>query len=124
MRHCRGTRPDGSWISETIIDVYVQLHRRGYAHSVEAYEHDELVGGLYGVAIGAAFFGESMFHLRRDASKIALVALVNRLRDREFALLDTQATTGHLRRFGCIDIPAREYLNQLKAAIRLPRVFA
>src|SRR2546430_17351765 len=90
----------------------------GFAHSVEAWQKGELAGGLYGVSLGAAFFGESMFHFQRDASKVALVHLVARLRERGFELLDTQATTQHLRRFGCIDVPSSEYLARLQRAIK------
>src|SRR5271154_3463481 len=89
----------------------------GFAHSVETWWNGELVGGLYGVSLGGAFFGESMFHTARDASKVALVHLVKRLRERGYELLDTQATTPHLKRFGCVDIPAEEYLARLKKAL-------
>jgi leucyl/phenylalanyl-tRNA--protein transferase len=85
--------------------------------ALEAWTNGQLVGGLYGVSLGGAFFGESMFHRVRDASKVALVHLVDRLRQRGFELLDTQATTPHLRRFGCVDIPAKKYLELLKSAI-------
>jgi leucyl/phenylalanyl-tRNA--protein transferase len=118
MRACMSVRRDGSWISDDLIRVYSQLHELGFAHSVEAWQGDELAGGLYGVSLGAAFFGESMFHYKRDASKVALVHLVDRLRERKFELLDTQATTQHLRRFGCIDIPANEYMSRLQRALK------
>ena len=118
MRACMNVRREGSWISEDLLRVYRQLHEMGFAHSVEAWRNNELAGGLYGVALGAAFFGESMFHYQRDASKVALVHLVQRLREREFELLDTQATTQHLRRFGCIDIPSSEYMVRLQRAIK------
>jgi len=127
MRACMTARrdgSDGSWINPELIKAYVRLHDLGFAHSVEAWRDGELAGGLYGVSLGAAFFGESMFHRQRDASKVALVHLVERLRERKFDLLDTQATTSHLRRFGCIDIPAREYLVRLKKALVTPREFA
>jgi leucyl/phenylalanyl-tRNA---protein transferase len=117
MRGCMNARADGTWINEKLIAAYSRLHQLGFAHSVEAWQEDELVGGLYGVSLGAAFFGESMFHTVRDASKVALVHLVDRLRQRRFELLDTQATTAHLRRFGCIDIPADDYLVRLKQAL-------
>ena len=117
MRQCMLTR-ESSWITEALVSAYRELHRLGFAHSVEAWEAGELAGGLYGVAIGGAFFGESMFHHRRDASKVALVALVERLRDRQFQLLDTQATTPHLKRFGCIEIPASDYLARLRHALK------
>jgi leucyl/phenylalanyl-tRNA--protein transferase len=124
MRACMRTRPEGSWISEPLIAVYGKLHELGFAHSVEAWRDDTLVGGLYGVSLGAAFFGESMFHSYRDASKVALVYLVQRLREREFELLDTQAATEHLRRFGCIEVPAEDYLRRLKSALGKRRSFA
>ena len=123
MRACMQGRPGGSWINGELIRAHCRLHDLGYAHSVEAWRDGELAGGLYGVSLGAAFFGESMFHRRRDASKVALVHLVNRLRERNFELLDTQATTPHLRTFGCVDIPAREYLLRLRRAIEKAREF-
>lgn len=119
MRNCMERREDGSWISPTLIDAYARLHDIGRAHSVEAWRDGRMVGGLYGVSLGGAFFGESMFHRERDASKVALVALVQRLRDRGFVLLDTQATTPHLRQFGAEDIPSAEYLRRLAKAIQL-----
>jgi leucyl/phenylalanyl-tRNA---protein transferase len=118
MRACMNVRREGSWISEDLVRVYSQLRDLGFAHSVEAWQNDELAGGLYGVSLGAAFFGESMFHYKRDASKVALVHLVERLRERKFELLDTQATTQHLRRFGCVDIPAPEYIARLNRALK------
>jgi leucyl/phenylalanyl-tRNA--protein transferase len=117
MRACMTIERDGSWISEKLVRAYVQLHTLGFAHSVEAWRDDELAGGLYGVSIGGAFFGESMFHRQRDASKVALVHLVNRLRERGYELLDTQANTSHLRRFGCVEISADEYLVRLEKAL-------
>jgi leucyl/phenylalanyl-tRNA--protein transferase len=118
MRAC-AARPDddGTWISETIVESYVALHRLGLAHSVETYYDRELVGGLYGVHLGGAFFGESMFHRRTDASKVALAALVDRLQRHSFALLDVQWVTPHLQRFGAIEIPRTEYLARLRTAI-------
>jgi leucyl/phenylalanyl-tRNA--protein transferase len=107
-----------AWISRDIIRSYCELHRLGFAHSVEARIGDELTGGLYGVHIGGAFFGESMFHRRTDASKIALVALVEHLRARGFLLLDTQWTTPHLIRFGTFEIPRTDYLGLLNAALQ------
>lgn len=124
MRACMELRTDGTWISRELIRAYARLHEMGFAHSVETWEGDTLAGGLYGVSIGGAFFGESMFHYKRDASKVALVHLVQCLRERDFVLLDTQASTPHLRRFGCIDIPAREYLQRLERAVTLVRRFA
>jgi leucyl/phenylalanyl-tRNA--protein transferase len=124
MRACMTTRPDGSWISEPLISVYARLHELGFAHSVEAWHDGELAGGLYGVSLGAAFFGESMFHYQRDASKVCLVHLVQRLRERNFELLDTQANTDHLKRFGCVDISAADYLKRLRTALAKRREFA
>lgn len=98
-----------TWINQTIRDLYSALHRLGHAHSVEAWEGGELVGGLYGVTLGSAYFGESMFSRRTNASKICLVHLVERLRERGFTLLDTQFTTEHLKTFGAVDIPKAEY---------------
>ena len=118
MRACAAGRADGTWISDGLVRAYARLHEMGFAHSVEAWRDGRLVGGLYGVSLGAAFFGESMFHRARDASKVALVHLVDRLRARGFELLDAQASTQHLRRFGCVDIPADEYLLRLKRALR------
>jgi leucyl/phenylalanyl-tRNA--protein transferase len=98
-----------TWINQQIKDLYGALHRLGHAHSVEAFEGDELVGGLYGVTLGSAYFGESMFSRRTNASKICLVYLVERLRERGFTLLDTQFTTEHLKTFGAVDIPKEAY---------------
>ena len=117
MRACMTVRREGSWISEQLIAVYRQLHELGYAHSVEAWKDGQLAGGLYGVSLGGAFFGESMFHYVRDASKVALVALMDRLHERGYDLLDTQAATAHLRRFGCIEIRAEDYIRKLKRAV-------
>ena len=121
MRRCAEATPDrpATWITDAFRTSYAELHRRGYAHSVEVYEEDELVGGLYGVTIGAFFGGESMFHRRTDASKAAVAYLVTRLREGGFTLLDAQMPTPHLARLGAIDIPRQEYLRRLRAA--LPR---
>jgi leucyl/phenylalanyl-tRNA--protein transferase len=113
-----------TWISEEIIASYINLHRLGFAHSVETWFNEELVGGLYGVSIAGAFFGESMFHTMTDASKVALFALVERLRDRGFRLLDSQYVTGHLKTFGAVEIPRPEYMRLLKQAIALNCKFA
>jgi leucyl/phenylalanyl-tRNA--protein transferase len=112
-----------TWINHEIIESYEQLYDLGYAHSVEAWSKNKLAGGLYGVTIGGAFFGESMFHRVRDASKIALVGLVDHLRARKFALLDTQWLTPHLQQFGAIEIPRSQYLKMLRRAVELPRKF-
>ncbi|MEB2846048.1 leucyl/phenylalanyl-tRNA--protein transferase [Rhizobiales bacterium RZME27] len=111
-----------TWINSTIRSLYTELHSLGHAHSVEAWEDGELVGGLYGVSLGAAFFGESMFSRRTDASKICLVHLVERLRAQGFRLLDTQFTTDHLKTFGAIDVPKAEYLVMLQAAVEPPHL--
>jgi leucyl/phenylalanyl-tRNA---protein transferase len=117
MRACMEERADHTWISDELIAAYVRLHELGFAHSVETWRNGELAGGLYGVSMGGAFFGESMFHRQRDASKVALVALVERLRERGFVLLDTQTCTDHLRRFGCAEISAAEYEVRLREAL-------
>ncbi len=106
-----------TWISGDIIRVYTELHRARQAHSVEVWLDDTLAGGLYGVQLGGAFFGESMFHRETDASKVALVWLVERLRARGFSLLDTQWTTPHLIRFGAHEIPRNVYLGLLRTAL-------
>ena len=136
IREC-AKRDEGTWISRGIIDSYCNLYRLGHAHSIEVRLHPKttvssavlhpsslgLVGGLYGVAIGGAFFGESMFHRATDASKVALVALVERLRARGFVLLDTQWVTPHLRQFGAYEIPRHEYLSRLEHALGLECTF-
>jgi leucyl/phenylalanyl-tRNA--protein transferase len=122
MRACAADRDSddpGTWISDEIIASYTALHARGFAHSVEAWRGGRLAGGLYGVAIGGAFFGESMFHHETNASKVAFVALIDRLRARGFTLLDTQWVTPHLEQFGAIEIPRAAYLKRLQASLRL-----
>jgi leucyl/phenylalanyl-tRNA---protein transferase len=121
IRAC-GRRAE-TWINDEIVVSYEQLHRLGHAHSVEAWQNGKLAGGLYGVAIGGAFFGESMFHRVSDASKIALAGLVERLKERKFALLDTQWLTSHLKQFGAIEIPRLKYLELLERALSLRRKF-
>lgn len=108
---------DDTWINGRIRDLYTSLHELGHCHSVEAWLGDELVGGLYGVSLGRAFFGESMFHTARDASKVALVHLVARLITGGYVLLDTQFVTDHLRTFGAVEIPRRRYRALLDEAI-------
>lgn len=112
-----------TWINEEIVSLYTALHRKGFAHSVETFENGELAGGLYGVHLGAAFFGESMFSRRTDASKIALIALVERLRRHGFRLLDTQFLTGHLAQFGALEIPRDSYKKLLNEALARKAVF-
>ena len=106
-----------TWINERIRSLYRKLHERRHCHSIEVYLGDELVGGLYGVSLGRAFFGESMFHRSRDASKIALVHLVARLRAGGYALLDTQFVTDHLKSFGAIEVARRQYHRLLEQAL-------
>jgi leucyl/phenylalanyl-tRNA---protein transferase len=116
---CAEPRPGRSrtWINTRISALYRKLHRRGHCHSIEAYDGDELVGGLYGVNLGRAFFGESMFHRARDASKVALVHLVARLKAGGFQLLDTQFVTDHLKIFGATEVSRRQYHKLLEAAL-------
>lgn len=109
----------GTWIDDEIIESYMLLHEQGVAHSVEAWLDDQLVGGLYGVALRGAFFGESMFHRVTDASKVALIALVERLRTRGYVLLDTQWVTPHLEQFGAIEIPRDDYMRLLDSSLKL-----
>jgi leucyl/phenylalanyl-tRNA--protein transferase len=120
MEFCAQSTEDRptTWINPLILTLYRELHRMGYTHSVEAWDGDDLVGGLYGVSLGSAFFGESMFSRRTDASKICLVHLVDRLRARGYTLLDTQFTTDHLKTFGAIDIPRRTYEKLLDKAMQ------
>ncbi|QKJ90693.1 leucyl/phenylalanyl-tRNA--protein transferase [Agrobacterium pusense] len=122
MAGCAAEAPDrpSTWINATIRRLYSELHQIGHAHSVEAWEGKELVGGLYGVSLGAAFFGESMFSRRTNASKICLVHLVERLKASGFVLLDTQFTTEHLKTFGAIDVPKLEYAKMLDVAVNRP----
>ena len=122
MRACaeRRAEDDGTWITEEILESYVALHRLGIAHSVEVWKDGALAGGLYGVHLGGAFFGESMFHRVTDASKVALVSLVDRMTRRGFTLLDIQWVTPHLQQFGAVEVPRRQYLNRLAQALTRP----
>lgn len=113
-----------TWINGPIREAYVQLHQMGHCHSVEAWHGEQLVGGLYGVSLGRVFFGESMFSKETDASKVCLVRLVQRLNERGFALLDTQFTTEHLKRFGAIDVPRNKYEKMLAQALKGTAQFA
>lgn len=119
MRNCAAPAPGRaeSWINDEILRLYTALHASRHAHSIECWQNGALVGGLYGVKLGAAFFGESMFSTARDASKVALVHLVARLKRGGFSLLDTQFLTGHLAQFGAIEIPRARYLALLERAI-------
>lgn len=116
---CAAPRPGRArtWINGRIRNLYRKLHARGHCHSVEVYENDRLVGGLYGVTLGRAFFGESMFHHARDASKVALVHLIARLRAGGFKLLDTQFVTDHLKKFGAVEVSRQKYHKMLEAAL-------
>ena len=122
VRACAEPAPgrETTWISGEIVAAYVALHRAGFAHSVECHDADGFAGGLYGVALGGAFFGESMVTRRRDASKVALVHLVERLRAGGFALLDVQMTTPHTERFGVVEIPRDAYERRLRRALGVP----
>ncbi len=125
MRGCSlpRTAEPGTWISEEIIESYTALHRLGYAHSVEAWRGERLVGGLYGVSINGVFFGESMFTIESNASKVAFHYLIQILRLNRFTLLDTQFINDNVLRYGAIEIPREEYLDQLQKALRLKRRF-
>jgi leucyl/phenylalanyl-tRNA---protein transferase len=121
---CRSRdNPDGNWINAEIVESYCALHEHGFAHSVEAWRDGALAGGLYGVSLKGAFFGESMFHRATDASKAALVALVEHLRGHGFVLLDTQWVTEHLLQFGATEISRRKYLRMLDAALQVDTSF-
>ena len=122
MRACALPRPHqpDTWLDEQFIDAYTELHRRGFAHSIEVWQDGQLVGGLYGVAIGGLFAGESMFSFARDASKVALIELVYRLRRGGFILLDTQWVTDHLAQFGTYWMAQAEYLSIVQRAIHQP----
>jgi leucyl/phenylalanyl-tRNA--protein transferase len=117
MRACGENRREGTWITPQMLAAYTELHRFGFAHSVETWLGDQLAGGVYGVAIGGLFAAESMFYRVSDGSKVALVSLVERLRDRGFELLDVQMTTCHTERMGAINIPRSTYLKRLSAAV-------
>ncbi len=122
---CAESRPgrEDTWINPQIERIFATLHQMGYAHSVECWQQDRLVGGLYGVAIGGAFFGESMFSQQTDASKVALVHLMMRLRIGGYHLLDTQFVTSHLAQFGALEIPREQYKHVLRDAIRINAVW-
>ncbi|GAB4055775.1 leucyl/phenylalanyl-tRNA--protein transferase [Spirosoma litoris] len=126
MRACSKPRSedDSVWISDEIIDAYTELHHMGLAHSVETYIDNRLVGGLYGVALGSAFFGESMFSAVSNSSKVAFHNLILILRQQKFTLLDTQFINDNVRRYGAIEIPKADYLRQLKTALKQKVRFA
>jgi leucyl/phenylalanyl-tRNA--protein transferase len=117
------TEEEGTWISKDIIAAYTNLHKLGYAHSVEAYRENVLVGGLYGVAIGGVFFGESMFFKESNASKVAFHFLIETLRANKYVLLDTQFINDNVLRYGAIEIPRTDYVERLKKALQLNRKF-
>lgn len=125
MEGCGTSTPDrpDTWINDEIVRLFVELHRLGMAHSVETWRDGRLVGGLYGLSLGGAFFGESMFSRETDASKVALVHLVARLRQGRYLLLDTQFVTDHLARFGALEIQRQDYLHRLNQALPIPAAF-
>ncbi len=112
----------GTWITNAIIDAYINLHNSGYAHSFETWYNDKLVGGLYGVSLGKAFFGESMFHQITDASKFALYELCRLLKKWQFHFIDVQQSTSHLKSLGAIDIERKEFLIMLGEALKYPTI--
>ncbi|MGD8522540.1 MAG: leucyl/phenylalanyl-tRNA--protein transferase [Desulfobacterales bacterium] len=116
----RRGKDEGTWIVQDMIEAYCKLHESGYAHSVEAWQDDTLAGGLYGVSLGKCFFGESMFTLLTNASKVAFVALVNYLKALSFDLIDCQVKTEHLISFGAREIPREQFLKQLKKSLENP----
>ena len=124
MQHCAGPRPQypdgGTWITAEMLEAYTRLHELGYAHSVETWQDEQLVGGLYGVALGGAFFAESMFTHTSDASKVALVSLVRQLQTWGFRIMDCQQSSPHVMALGAKEIPRREFLDRLNAALTLP----
>ncbi|MBK5281506.1 MAG: leucyl/phenylalanyl-tRNA--protein transferase [Nitrospiraceae bacterium] len=124
MQHCAGPRPQypdgGTWITAEMLEAYTRLHEQGYAHSVETWQEGQLVGGLYGVALGGAFFAESMFSRVTDASKVALVSLVRQFQAWGFRLMDCQQSSPHITALGAQSIPRRDFLDHLAAALELP----
>jgi leucyl/phenylalanyl-tRNA--protein transferase len=123
IRGCAEGRAEGTWITPEMIGAYETLHECGWAHSIEVWYGAELAGGLYGVAVGGLFAAESMFSRRPDASKIALVHLVDQLRSRNFRLLDVQLATDHTLRLGAVEIPRTEYLARLRRALKSNPLF-
>jgi leucyl/phenylalanyl-tRNA--protein transferase len=122
MRACGEHRPEGTWVTDDMLAAYAELHRLGHAHSVETWVGDDLAGGVYGVSVGGLFAAESMFYRISDGSKVALAALVTRLRERGFALLDVQMKTSHTGRMGATNIPRAEYLRRLRDAVGMTGV--
>jgi len=126
VRGCAAPRRNdprsGTWITGDMIHAYTRLHQQGYAHSVETWRKGELVGGLYGLALGRGFFGESMFSLARDASKVALAALVDRLRDQQYDFIDCQLSSPHILRLGACEIPRTQFLKELRQTLQTPDI--
>ncbi len=124
MKQCAGPRPQypegGTWITDDMLDAYTRLHELGYAHSIESWQEDRLVGGVYGVAIGGVFFAESMFTRVDDASKVALVKLVTQLQAWNFRLIDCQQSSPHVMRFGAEEISRSDFINQVIEALNIP----
>jgi leucyl/phenylalanyl-tRNA--protein transferase len=116
-------REEGTWLTPQMINAYTELHRRGYAHCIETWHAGQLVGGVYGIAIGGLFAAESMFFRRRDASKAAVAILAQHLSARRYQLMDVQQWTPHTGRMGVIEIPRSEYLKRLRAAVDMPVTF-
>jgi leucyl/phenylalanyl-tRNA--protein transferase len=123
MTACGEARREGTWITPDVLATYAELHELGWAHSVEVWSGGELVGGLYGLAVGALFAGESMFHLRTGASKVAFAAVVERLLQNGFTVFDVQVMSPHLATLGCVEIPRSEYLRLVESAVDQPRRF-
>jgi len=121
---CGEARSEGTWITPDVLATYSELHALGWAHSAEVWSEGELVGGLYGLAIGSLFAGESMFHARTGASKVAFAAVVERLLEREFTVFDVQVMSPHLATLGCVEVPRSEYLRLVEAAVDQPRKFS
>jgi leucyl/phenylalanyl-tRNA---protein transferase len=120
MRACGDREGSGTWITPDILTTYDELHRLGWAHSVEVWKGDELAGGLYGIALGALFAGESMYHRETGASKVAFASCADRLRERGFRLFDVQVLTSHLQMLGCVEIPRAEYRRRASECLDVP----
>lgn len=125
IRHCAKIPrkdQDDTWITNEMIEAYIHLHHAGFAHSVETFMNGRLVGGLYGISLGRIFYGESMFHLERDASKVALVHLVHRLKEWDFLAIDAQQDTDHMRSLGARGVPLSDFLDLLKKSLKYPTI--
>jgi leucyl/phenylalanyl-tRNA---protein transferase len=123
MRGCAEGRDEGTWITPDMIEAYSKLHQLGHAHSLEVWQEEKLAGGIYGITVGALFAGESMFSRVRDASKVALVKLIEHLRGRSYQLFDIQFLNDHTKRLGAVEIPRNEYLVRLRRALENPEEF-